>query len=262
MQPSFQLSHPSRPPLVVHQMGKVASTSVSLSLAKDCQFDVFHTHRLNRASLDVRLQFHSRTNTPVPQVDQAAEFLIKNYLTQGKKILVVSLVREPIARNISAYFENLDLTWGVKEAHIKVPMQQLVDRFVERYDHEIPNKWFDDEVRVPLGLDVYRIPFPHEQGFVFLSNNAASMLVMKHDLDDALKGQALGLLLKTGPITVKRANEGRHKKYGDTYDMFRKSIHLSEDFVSKVLESRYARHFFTSEERDRAFRRWTKGSTS
>ena len=242
-------------------MGKVASSSVVSSLARAGDRDVFHTHRLNARTLDVRLSYHKRTNTPVPKVDRAAQFIIENFLTRARKIQLVSLVREPIARNISAYFETLDTRWGTKDAHAVIPVEQLVERFIEEYDHDIPDKWFDDEIRDTVGLDVYEKPFPQQQGYVLLGNQKADLLVMKHDLDDELKGIALGRLLGTGPRKVERTNVGRQKNYGDTYETFRRSIRLGENFVRRMLQSRYACHFYSEQERELAFRMWTSTNT-
>lgn len=257
----MKLKHPNRTPVIVHQMGKVASTSVSSSLAEAGDRDVFHTHRLNPRTLNIRLRYHERTNTAVPRVDRAAQFIIENFLSRGRKVQLVSLVREPIARNISAYFETLDTRWGIKDAHVSIPIEQLLERFIDEYDHDIPDKWFDDEIRETVALDVFEKPFPQQQGYVLLGNERADLLVMKHDLDDGLKGVALGKLLGTEPLKVKRANVGRRKKYGNTYETFRRSIRLREAFVRRMLDSRYARHFYTPKEREIAFQKWTSTDT-
>lgn len=252
----MKLKYPDQTPIIVHQMGKVASTSVNTSLARLGCYDVFHTHRLNRRTLDIRLSLYKRKDIPVPRVDAQGDFICENFIKSGRKVLLVSLVREPIARNISAYFENLDNLWGVENAHTSIPMADLLNKFVQDYDHEIPSKWFDTEVRDTVGIDVFDYSFPMEAGYGLISNEKADLLIMKHDLDDDSKGVALGELLGVGPVSVEQANVSQNKKYGDVYSSFREQIRLDPQFVRDTLNSQYAKHFYCENDLRKFYERW------
>ena len=84
-------------------------------------------------------------------------------LDKGRPVRVITAVRDPVARNISAYFNNLTLS-TLKREFNEEELQAMMDQFLDKYSHDIPLVWFDKEMRDVLGLDVYHYPFPQKKG--------------------------------------------------------------------------------------------------
>lgn len=85
-------------PILIYQMGKVASRTIYKSLLYTPGMQVFHVHRIGK---DVHPNLYERV----------ARF--------GHPAKIITLVREPISRNISDFFQHLDQYCGTKNAQKK-----------------------------------------------------------------------------------------------------------------------------------------------
>jgi hypothetical protein len=244
--------------VLVYQMGKVASKSVALSVAQYRRFSVFHLHILSPSNY-VEAEEQQRIllgDNDVSYVLDASRIVYDGLIATGLPMKIVTLVREPIGRNISAYFQNLDFWWKTPDAHRKIPMPDLVDRFLEDFHHDVPLTWFDKEFRPATGIDVYSLPFPQEQGFQKFHADHLDVLVLRHDLDDCIKASRLGELLGVGDFRLLRENTAEGKRYREKYKEFQSSLRLSSSYVDDMLGSKYARHFFSREELAQIRERW------
>src|SRR5205823_119506 len=95
-------------PIIVYQMGKVGSMSVYESLKKlDLDVPVYHCHVLNHLEQVERRVKDTLANpvgtlAVVEQGKQIRELMLAD---PGRKWNLVSLVREPVARNVSHFFQ-------------------------------------------------------------------------------------------------------------------------------------------------------------
>ena len=91
--------------VIIYQMGKVGSSSIYNSVNR--YFKTYHIHYLNEKIISQIYQKSKDKNQSVPlHLETSTEVL--NLLKSEKKIKIISLIREPISRNLSAFFENLD----------------------------------------------------------------------------------------------------------------------------------------------------------
>ena len=137
-------------PIIVHQMAKVGSASIERAIrARLPDRAVFHTHRLNPDWWLTR-SGGSRLSARISRDG-----------FQGFQL--VTPIREPIGRNISALFENFDEFFDGDAENMSA--SEAIATFVERYSHGEPLTWFDQETKAVFGIDVYETPFDHERGY-------------------------------------------------------------------------------------------------
>lgn len=244
-------------PILIYQMGKVGSSTVERSL-KGIGRPVVHIHHLNpRTRAAVRRQ-HEEKGLPTPAHYRAADAVLRD-LEQGRQLDVVTLVREPVSRNISAFFQNIRVFGHDPERLGPERVAELTEQFIERYAHHVPLRWFDDELREMLGIDVYARPFPRSRGHTTLESPRARVLILKSELPDPAKAEALATFLGlASPPPIRRANVGAEKGYREVYAAFLDAIRLPADYLDRMYHSRYARHFYDEQEL-RAFRqRWVR----
>jgi uncharacterized protein YktA (UPF0223 family) len=144
-------------PIVVYQMGKVGSLTVYESLLKSSvyQENVFHVHRLN--------------SEIVPNTKKN-KFLRELYDNESahNKWKVISLVRDPIARNISAFFHNLEIflpNFYKQYRGNNYDILKLVDVFYKSYPSNVPNNYFDAEIKTMFDIDVFSTSFDTSIGY-------------------------------------------------------------------------------------------------
>jgi hypothetical protein len=85
---------------------------------------------------------------------------------------------------------------------------------------------------------------------------------MRHDLNDRLKERCLAELIRVPTVTLSPKNIGTQKDYSNIYREFLDRIELSGDYVYGLLDSKYARHFYSPEERARFRAKWLKARTA
>ena len=100
------------PPVLIYQMGKVGSSTVKQSLLKTAiKNPLFYVHYLSWKSIhSVENYFANKSMAPPShiQYSKIVRQLIDLYKGQIR-FKIVSLVRDPVARNISSTFQNVNL---------------------------------------------------------------------------------------------------------------------------------------------------------
>lgn len=248
---------PGMKPILVYQMAKVGSSSIAEAL-EERKLAVFHVHRMNREHLERMLAKRAELGWEIPALpahDILGPVLRERLVDRGRRVKVITLVRDPIARNFSSYFEHVDRVWHRDDAHTSVPMEELHRGFVERFPHDEPLTWFDDELRPVFGIDVYEHPFP-ASGHLRIGD----VLVLKSELDDATKRAAVSEFLGLRDLEFRPANVTADKAKGEAYKRFVSTLRLDAAYVDRMLKSRYTRHFYTEAEREKMRRKYLRGS--
>lgn len=251
-------------PVLIYQMGKVASSSIYSSLRTAKDFDVFHVHRLNPDNIELVRKEHVRRGALPPiEQEKLGLYLYDEVIKPRRKtVRIISLVREPIGRNISAFFENMQSILGMVNAQNIVHSEQLIAYFLRNYHHDVPLTWFDIEMRATTGIDVYKHRFPYEQGYQIINAPPYHLLIMRCELDDGEKEQCIAEFLDTDSFQLSRSNEAISKEYADAYQTFIDAINVPAEYADRMLSSRYAQHFYSREERQAIHKKWTKSLES
>lgn len=249
--------NPGFVPIIVYQMAKVGSSAVAGALALTGR-PVFHVHRMNADHLEaMRAGRRARgwRSLPVPAHDRLGLRLNEKVVKAGRAAKIVTLVREPIGRNLSSYFEHLDAIWHAADAHTALSMAELRRGFIERYPHDEPLTWFDDEMRPVLGIDVYDRPFD-TRGCMTMRHANVDVLVLKSEMDDDAKRRALAAFLDLDVPPLAPVNRTADKAKGAAYAQFVETVGLTDAYLDRMLSSRYCRHFYREDERESLRRKY------
>lgn len=237
-------------PTIVYQMAKVGSSAIVYALTRTGR-PVFHVHRMSAEHLE-RMRQQRRalgwTDRPMPVHDRMGLMLREKIVRRGRRAKIVTLVRDPIARNFSSYFEHLPYIWGRPDAHL-IPLDQLIRGFVDRFPHADALTWFDDEMLPVLGVDVYAHPFP-SSGYLTIPGDPFDVLILKTEGSSEMKRAALSEFLGFETPPIERENVTASKEIGDVYREFTRTIRLSPAYVDAMLDARYTTHFYNAAERD------------
>lgn len=254
--------------LMVHQMGKVGSSSVVATLEKHFKQPILHTHFLNKERLDKHIITLKNKGLKLDGHLKIA-YLInqkKPELLSKRKWKIITLVREPIARNISAYFQNLD------REHIqnclnqyqrnKIELPEIIDYFFQNYSHDIPLKWLDWEIKEVFGIDVYQSDFIPQKGYQIYRHGSVELLLMRLENLNECWEEAMVNFFKgnysQSAIQLSQANIGENKGYSQLYKAFRQQVKIPESYIDKMYNSQYASHFYSPDEIDEFREHWLK----
>ncbi len=249
-------------PIIVFQMGKVGSSSVYDALRNlDLDVPVYHAHVLNR--FDVYADGVRQTRV-APETDLAAieeGRALRRIVDSGRwqNWSVVTLVRAPIPRAVSEFFENIDAFvpdfWARWKAGT-LTLEELIETFLHRYRDYSLLYWFDDQVREVFGIDVFASPFPREQGYRIYQGNGARLLLLRLEDMTRCGEKAFCEFLGLNHFQPTLRNVGARKVYGELYRQFVEQLKLSPAYIAEIHSSRYAQHFYTTEELEASVARW------
>ena len=217
--------------VLVYQMGKVGSTSVYRSLLA-CGVRAVHLHKLEPA--------HVRG---IARKDETS---------------IITLVREPISRRISTFFQNFEQYTGTDYNQTTLDVNALTEVFLSSKHLRRPPLWFDTEFKSKLGVDVYDYPFPQEEGWLVIETGKYRILILKLELDDAIKEEVISDFLNLSDLKLVRANVAQDKAYAETYQAFIQAIRLPEAYVEALCNARYTRNFYTDTEIEDIRTKWLR----
>ena len=247
--------------LLVHTPGKVGSKAIvaALKAASRPGDVIFHTHRINPDSL--RGVEEERRGVAPRRTWYTADFLGKRLREpHDKDVVVIAAVRDPVARGLSAFMQNIERHGEARRPITSLTRQDAVDlgrQFVERYPHQEITTWVEVELNDMFGVDLYLEPFDHATGYQVVRRDRLAVGVVRHDrLGTALRPFLRDLAGLAVP-EVGRVNDSSGKAYADVYADLRASLTLPQPLLDLLYDSAYARHFFTDEERRAAVERWS-----
>ena len=114
-----------RPPVIVYQMAKVASTTVVEAVNRVDGYQAFQVHLMDPDHIRRVHSAMRRRGLEGAEMDTdiLGRALYRGVVKAGRVAKVITLVREPIGRNISFYFQTLDVLWKTANAHSDVAGQ-------------------------------------------------------------------------------------------------------------------------------------------
>jgi hypothetical protein len=219
------------PPVLIYQMGKVGSSSLKASIAPVWPGLTIHTHNI----------FTAR------QRQAAVRLLDQEVLSKERPTFIITLVREPIGRNISAFFQNLRRYTGVEYGPATFSMEELIGIFLKKHNHSRPLTWFDTRFKPLVNIDVYEHKFP-SNGMQVIQHRNLSLLLMRCEVPDALKELAVREFLKLPIFSLSSSNVAAQKPYAETYRKFVEAFVPPTWYIREMYESRYFHHFYNQGE--------------
>jgi hypothetical protein len=233
---------------VVYTMGKVGSSAVADALLR-AGLPCHHIHTLNRSALLARLKRSFKAGQ-LPPRHVYVSLLLRRRLTNRRRCIYISMVRNPIERNLSAYFEEF--------AHFRRQIKGDADdpetvfsHFLHKYAHSASLNWFDRELRDQVGIDVYQQQFDYDARYAWLARDKT--LILRADCPDERKSAILSEIFDT-EITVRRSNEGEQKARGPLYAKVKELAAYDHKFLNRMLDHRFTRHFWSGAELQHARR--------
>lgn len=228
-------------PVFVFQMGKVGSTSIYLNLVRFHPGAVVHSHNF--------LEEHKRYQT---------RRLYRWAALEKKPINIVSLVREPISRNVSALFQNYERDLGIPFDGERISFEKLQEALLLNY-HIGQTRWFERRIQAIFGIDVYATPFP-VSGYATYSKDNVRLLVMRSELPNSEKETVIKEFLGLKKFQIINANVGAEKDYAEQYRKFKSIVRLPVDYVNTMCDSKFARHFYSADVIEKARTVWSQPS--
>lgn len=252
-------------PILVYQMGKVGSTSVYKSLKKIMPYGaVFFVHFLSDDVARYKKVHIDAGVFPVPyhiEIGIALREMIKKS-SSNIRYKIVSMVRDPIARQISDVFQNPKL---LKENITKndgtfdlYKCFNYVNKMLSKQSSfNYVFNWFDNELKRVFGIDVFSVPFDKATGWKIYHGEKADVLVMRLENLSIQGEDAIKTFLDIPKIELIKANIRSNTKDASVYNHLKRTVKIDRSICDYVYSSRFVKHFYSESEIDDMKKRWS-----
>lgn len=242
--------------VIIYQMGKVASSTITQTINELPGFKAYKAHRLFPENIDELDEYLKKCGDNNEDVRKWKDLYYK-YINSNMPVKIITLTREPISRNISAFFENYKYYVG-SEINDENSVDEIIKIFKDKYPHRVPLTWFENEFNKALNIDIFNYPFSKQLGYLIIKNKNVDIMVMKSEMEDSKKEHILSEFLKIDYVKLIPRNIGSKKKYNKLYYDFLDKINIDKDYVNLMYNSQYTKHFYNKNDIDEYINKWLR----
>ncbi|NJM97415.1 MAG: hypothetical protein HC800_09795 [Phormidesmis sp. RL_2_1] len=246
--------------IIIYQMGKVGSTTIWKSLeSANLGVPLYHVHTLSPEKIDKRVEY-DRINFSkrrfIYYESMQAEYLRgqidHNQVNSSWRL--ITLVRDPIAKMISSFFQKLEIEIPLgldyrkevaKEGEEKV-LKSLSERFckecVYNSDWEHPFEWFNHEIRANFDVDIFSETPLSGKDYCIYDAGTAKILLLKLESLNTCYESAFQEFLGLQNFNLVQSNIGSQKLYKNLYKAFLEQVDFPIDYIDKVYNSELIKH--------------------
>ena len=275
--------------ILIFQMGKVGSRSVESSLlnlfVKQGIFTRRHQFYYVPDNYGLRSEVvlcDNRLSYFRTHVASALEPVIRKVILWraklGLPLSVICPIREPIARDVSAFFyfyiyhRILTKNMSLKQLE-NIPLEELQRLFCQEHrptdqygpnpfrndlfaEHSFSINWFDKHFKPPVNIDVYSRPFPVDRKWQIYRRGFTKVLLYRSDLEHSEQRKIISNFLNLELNELVTQNDSSKSIYADVYRKFKHTAKLPEQYIRQMHDSRFAKHFWSPEELKAAADKW------
>lgn len=260
------LDFAKNPPVIILTPGKVGSSSVYYTLKKHISNPVFHIHRISEDGINKSVKEHlssDRKSTPLHLI--VSKLLQKKLSKYNGQRYAICIIREPVSRAISAFYQNTEFYRNTVEKNnleidTNASLKILESIFKENISQHLEN-WFYSEIYKEFGIDIFSKPFNSQKGYQLFKTEKTSLLILKMETMNNVFTKAIKELLgidKT--ISIENANIAENKHYAASYTEAKKSFKLNKEQLDEIIQSKYFIHFYPEQEQ-LIRKKWQKNYT-
>jgi hypothetical protein len=240
--------------VIVLTMGKVGTLSISNSLRK-IGFNHVHPHSLIYSYPGT----HFLKNIKLP-IHKHLYFIYKTFTKRikvffwkifTKKIVIITGVRDPFSRYISAFFEQshyLNFDTNIESN------ENILIKLIQHGNFESTLEWFDKEINKTFGINIYEHKFNKSKGYQIISKKNIEIFIFRLDKLNNLENE-LGDFLANKKFKLHSHNILENNL---NYRKIKKSYKFDSSDFENALSSNYMKHFFDKQDIIKLREKWMK----
>lgn len=258
--------------LLVYQPGKVGSNSVEASM-EEYNIPVVRLHGVLY---------------PCEQEKRGIHKVFADYIKKKKKAKIITIFRDPIAKDIGHFFQKLDfyendVAWivnGIVEQDFQksfmnylsaiVPLEiwkkekdfnnilSHIDYIGQKSPWGATWGWYDEEFKNNLGIDLLQENFDTEKGYSIIKKDNVEIMVLKMERMNYLENE-IAVFLELPEFKMKKINQGKNKLYSFAYKEFYEQLHLPKEYVEFYFKNNpFTNHFYNEQQKTEMIEKWMK----
>jgi putative capsular polysaccharide synthesis protein/sulfotransferase famil protein len=238
----------NRAPIIILTPGKVGSSSVYDTLKNKIKNPVYHIHRFSQEGIENtinRFLNSERKSRPLHLI--ISKLLRKKLKNYNRDLFIITIVREPISRFISSFFQNTDL-YKIENKDLQINTAKAQELLSENFDSNIcgvVEDWFEKEINNNFGIDVFSKEIDNNKKYGIMYHKNYHLLLLKMEDLNAVFPKAIQEFLSLDePIFLQNSNVGEKKHYSKAYNEVKSNIKLPKKSIEQIVNSKYFQHFY------------------
>ena len=239
-------------PILVLTPGKVASSTAAATL-REYREHVYQIHNWSDSSIANSISRSINGPRGYPPLHLLYSRHLKKFVPRSHKLEIVCISREPLSREISSIFQNLDdfdgllnTDWSINEEEILCLLEQRLKTgdFLDEVDN-----WIYTELQEELGLDLKSADF--SAGYAIVESAQCRALFFRSEcVDERFVDGCKAFWSDFGNVRLKRRNIASQKHYSKAYAEIKKQVDWNSiRSQSRYLESPYVKFFYPPEQK-------------
>lgn len=259
----FKFSSIKTAPVIILTPGKVGSSSVYETLKRKIEHPVFHIHRFSQRGIAKSIDEHLNSDRKSRPLHLIISKLLKEKLKDYEgQIYVITIIREPVARTVSSFFQNTESYRSqVEKKGLKIDEDKAKELLSNKLNFGIIEQleeWFTEEIEVNFGVKVFEEKFDTSKNYLIKRKENFHFLLLKmENLDSTFPLAIKEFLNSSDNIELEKANIGAEKHYSDSYKRVKREISIDKQELEKIIASRYCTKFYP-DSADSVMQKWGK----
>lgn len=238
--------------VVINSMGKVGSTTIINSLKSSLPNHlILQVHHLNFTAIFRAIKFHLKNEKSIPHNLVIGLSLNLYNRFSSKKLTVISLIREPISRAISNYFQMEDRFYDNEEQRknyefVKANIEKDINDLTLKNSYY--NTWFDENMKSTFKFDVFQFPYDPNRGILYQKDNLKIAILRMEDIDHLWPNLFIRLFPKHQLSKITDSNISLNKPSSNLYLKIKKYLKIENEVKSSIFKSKTVTHFYRPDE--------------
>lgn len=255
------------PSILVYQMGKVGSTTIFNSLQQAnlpnsiAQVHFLSDHVIKNRNYEIKIG----NFPPSYHMDLGLAINEKFKQLRNRKpfFKLISLVRDPIAFQISNFFQNphyfpSELRDDLGNVNLKKTNDFLNNLLLKEKTFDYVFNWFDREIKTVFNLDIFEFPFDKNKGWTILKGDNVELLLIRMENLSTIDNQVLTDFVGSEK-PIKLINSNVRSKTNKNYETVKNNINLDRKVCEKIYSHRLVQHFYDQDDIERFIDKWCNG---
>ena len=255
-------------PIIIYQPGKVGSKSLLHSIKKYGRA-VIQPHVLAFRDEYMDENFFKLYK------------LFKDKISSYKNVKIITLVRDPVERDIAHLFEHINIKYlklyedfneDLCQSIVKTLNKYIVDAdMLDEWENYSPYmihhlirfsgkegallEWFEHELKQVFGIDIFEGDFDREKGYGIIKKENISVLAIKLEKLNELN-DVIGDFLDIEEFELDIYNSAKNKSYYYAYKQVLRNIQLPKEYLKICYENKKLEFFYTEKEIEEMKNKW------
>lgn len=244
----------SAEPVLVWTAGKVGSSSLFETLRRHhWPGGLYQIHFLGERLSEIR-QHYAGSPPDHIWISEAVRYGLARW--PGRKVRVISLVRDPVERLLSDRFQNPECYPPGSDP--LVVRDQMIERIRRQPPTTTLEKWFSDDLEAVTGARILGADFDAGRGYQRYPAGRFDILILQVERLDEVGAECLReFLALSAPLELVRSNQRTDTPEAARYKQIKRSLSIPIRTVEAMAASSYMRTFYSPAQIRGFVNRWS-----